>query len=71
MFIFFYLTYAFLYFSFSLFTITMLATLISLVRNGKERVFLKVDGESHVEIKEGIEGLWGRICLTFSFLAVS
>jgi hypothetical protein len=33
------LTYIFLYFPFSLFTITLLATLISLVRNGKEREF--------------------------------
>jgi len=64
---FFYLTYTFLYFSFSLFTITMLATLISLVRNGKERVFFKVDGKSHVEIKK-----WKRENLfNFSFLAVS
>jgi len=38
---------------------------------GRKEFFLKVDGESHVEIKKGIEGLWGRICLTFSFLAVS
>ena len=35
------LTYIFLYFSFSLFTVTMLATLISLVRNGKERGVFK------------------------------
>ena len=64
-----YLTYTFLYFFFSLFTITMLATLISLVRNGKE-FFFKVDGKSHVEIKKR-KRVYGENLFNFSSLVVS
>jgi len=48
----------------------MLATLISLVRNGKEREFFKVDGKSHVEIRKG-KRVYGENLFNFSFLSVS